>query len=79
MPKSKEFLTIRQAAALLDVSPNTIRNWDRDAKIPVYRHPMSNYRLFKRKDLEAVLRGIEQSGKLPSGWSRTSRPKRKAK
>ena len=27
-------------------------DWDRDDKIPVYRHPLSQYRLFKREDLE---------------------------
>ena len=29
-----EFLTVKRAAAFLGVSPNTIRNWDRDEKIP---------------------------------------------
>ena len=29
-----EFVTIKQAARLLHVSANTLRNWHRDAKIP---------------------------------------------
>lgn len=49
MTKLDESITIKEAAKSLSVSPNTLRNRDRDGKIPVYRHPMSNYRLFKKK------------------------------
>jgi len=68
MAKLDEFLTVKQAAEFLGVAPNTLRNWDRDKKIPVYRHPISNYRLFKRDDLETVLRQIIESGAYPTGW-----------
>ena len=37
MVRLDEFVTIKQAAKLLGVSHNTLRNWHRDAKIPVYR------------------------------------------
>ena len=46
MAKSDEFVTIKQAAQFLGVAANSLRNWDRDAKIPVYRNPISRYRLF---------------------------------
>ena len=72
-----EYLTIKQAAELLGVAPNTMRNWDRDGKIPVHRHPISNYRLFGIEDLEEVLRRIEASGAYPSGWK--AHPARKRK
>ena len=68
MTKLDEFVTIKEAAKFLGVSPNTIRNWHRDGKIPVYRSPISNYRLFKKKDLERLLGQIEDSGTYPSGW-----------
>ena len=70
MVKLDEFVTIRQAAKILGVSPNTLRNWHRDAKIPVYRNPASNYRLFKKADLEELLRQIEASGVYPTGWKK---------
>ena len=72
-----EYLTIKQAAELLGVAPNTMRNWDRDGKIPVHRHPISNYRLFRIEDLKEVLRRIEASGAYPSGWK--AHPARKRK
>ena len=62
MSKIDEYLTVTAAAEFLGVSPNTLRNWDRDGKVPVHRHPASNYRLFKVADLEELLRRIEDSG-----------------
>ena len=67
------YLTVKAAARYLGVSPNTLRNWDRDGKIAVYRHPLSKYRLFKEADLDEVLRQIERSGSYPSGAPATNR------
>jgi len=72
-----EYLTVKGAAEFLGVAPNTIRNWESAGKIPVYRHPFSRYRLFRKDDLEEVLRQIEDSGRFPTGWSRPTRRKRK--
>ena len=62
MPKLDDYMTIRQAAAFLGVSPNTLRNWGAGGKIPVHRNPMNGYRLFKIEDLERLLDEVEQSG-----------------
>ena len=59
MLRLDDFLTVKEAAEFLGVSVNTIRNWGRESKIPEHRHPVNNYRLFKRADLEEVLRGLE--------------------
>ncbi|MFH1922596.1 MAG: helix-turn-helix domain-containing protein [Planctomycetota bacterium] len=61
MPKLDEYLRIKEAAAYLGVARNTLRNWEVAGKIPVYRHPVNNYRLFKVDDLERLLRTTEQS------------------
>lgn len=75
MAKTDEFLTVSAAAEMLRVAPNTLRNWDRDGKIVVYRDPSSRYRLFKRADLEAILAEIEQSGQYPTGWAARRKPR----
>ncbi|MCY2986860.1 MAG: helix-turn-helix domain-containing protein [Planctomycetota bacterium] len=75
MVKLDEFVTINQAARFLGVAANTLRNWQRDAKLPVYRNPISGYRLFKKTDLEEVLRQIEKSGEYPTGWKRPNKPR----
>ena len=60
-----DYLQIKAAAALLGVAPNTLRNWDRTGKIQVYRHPVNNYRLYKKADLQRLLASIELTGTLP--------------
>ncbi|TWU09951.1 MerR family transcriptional regulator [Allorhodopirellula heiligendammensis] len=60
MTKLSEYLRISEAAEYLGVSPNTLRNWERDGKIVIHRHPMNGYRLFKREDLDALLRQVQE-------------------
>lgn len=57
----EDYVQIKEAAILLGVAPNTLRNWERNGKLAVYRHPMNGYRLFKRSDLEAILASIPQT------------------
>ncbi|NGX61171.1 MAG: hypothetical protein K940chlam9_00652 [Chlamydiae bacterium] len=60
MQKIDDYLKIKDAAALVGVSPSTLRNWEKQGKLKAHRNPVNRYRLYKRKDLEAVL--IEISG-----------------
>ena len=55
MAKLDDYLLITEAAEYLGVCQNTLRNWGRTGKLPEYRHPLNNYRLFKVRDLEALL------------------------
>ncbi len=62
MERLDDYLRIQEAAEFLGVSPNTLRNWGREDKIPELRHPVNNYRLYRRSDLEEVLRRITRTG-----------------
>ena len=61
MMREEGYVKVKEAAQLLGVSPNTVRAWGADGKIPEYRHPVNNYRLYKRKDLEKVVRQLENA------------------
>jgi excisionase family DNA binding protein len=56
-------LPIRDAASFLGVSEGTLRNWDREGKIATHRNPINGYRLFRKSDLEALLRRVARSGR----------------
>lgn len=56
-----EYLTIKDAAAFLGVSPSTLRNWDRSGKLKTYRNPLNGYRLYRKAELKTLLQTI-QSG-----------------
>lgn len=55
-----EYLTVTEAARLLGVCTSTLRNWDRAGKLKPKRHPMNRYRLYRRDELEAVLRSVRE-------------------
>ena len=59
----RDYLLIREAASFLGVSEATLRNWDREGKIAAYRNPVNGYRLFRKTDLEALLRRVARSAK----------------
>ena len=75
MLQQEGFLGVKDAAELLGVSPNTVRAWGADGKIPEYRHPVNSYRLYKREDLEGVLQELEQSVSKPPKRAVARRPK----
>ena len=59
----RDYLLIRDAASFLGVSEATLRNWDREGKIAAYRNPINGYRLFRKADLEALLKRVARSGR----------------
>jgi DNA (cytosine-5)-methyltransferase 1 len=61
MRNLRDFITIRQAADMIGVSPATLRNWDRSGKLKAVRNPMNRYRLYRREDLEAFLARLAQA------------------
>lgn len=66
MEKLSDYFRISKAAEYLGVSPNTLRNWVNAGKIAAIRHPVNSYRLFKREDLDGLLRQVEKTIKKSS-------------
>ncbi len=56
----KRYLTIQEAAEFLNVTTQTLRNWDRLKKFKPHRHPMNNYRLYTRTELQRLRKRIEK-------------------
>jgi excisionase family DNA binding protein len=66
MLRKKGFLRVKEAAEVLGVSPNTVRSWGAQGKIPEYRHPLNNYRLYKRSELDKLLGRLFRQVRLSS-------------
>jgi len=64
LPEQKKYLKIKEVAQLLDVTPLTLRNWDKSGKLRSYRHPINNYRIYKPQDIELFIRKMESKGKI---------------
>ncbi|HLP44265.1 MAG TPA: MerR family DNA-binding transcriptional regulator [Candidatus Nanoarchaeia archaeon] len=52
---STDFLTIKQAAKMLGVTALTLRNWDNSGKFTATRHPINNYRVYKKAEVDMLL------------------------
>lgn len=63
----KRYLTIKEVAKILGVTPQTLRNWDKEGKLEALRNPLNNYRIYKPEDIELFLRKIESKGKIHLG------------
>ena len=66
MMRREGFVGVKEAAQILDVSPNTVRAWGAAGKITEYRHPVNNYRMYKKKELESVLKRLLGAAKASS-------------
>ena len=61
MEKITEYLTIKEAAEFLGISPSTLRNWEKQGKLSAHRNPMNSYRLYRKGELESLLKLISNS------------------
>ena len=49
-----DYLTISETAKLLNKSTKTLRRWDEEGKLSAVREPMSNYRVYRKDDVQAL-------------------------
>ncbi|MCA9036837.1 MAG: MerR family DNA-binding transcriptional regulator [Planctomycetaceae bacterium] len=61
MLKDEGYVRVKEAAKILGVSPNTVRAWGAAGKIKEHRHPANNYRLYRRTELERLVKQVENS------------------
>jgi len=57
----RRYLSIKQAAEIIGVTPLTLRNWDNASKLKAFRNPVNNYRYYRVDQIEAFLRAMEGS------------------
>lgn len=51
----KEYLSLAEASELVGKSKETLRRWDNEGILDAVREPVSNYRVYKKNDLEQLL------------------------
>lgn len=68
------YLTIKEAAKILGVTPLTLRNWDKSGRFKAYRHPANRYRLYKKSELEKFrARGLRRRVEEIRGYKNSIR------
>jgi hypothetical protein len=61
MKTKPEYLTIKDVSELLEVTPTTLRNWDKSKKLVAHRNPANGYRLYSVEDVTAILRDRDEN------------------
>lgn len=57
----RKYISIKDAAGMLGVTPLTLRNWDKKGILTAYRNPVNNYRVYRFDQIELFQRRIENS------------------
>ena len=70
------YFTINKFSKIVGVTPQTLRNWDKDGKLKPHHTTESGYRYYSEEQLNQVL-NIKQKNKKVIGYCRVSSPKQK--
>lgn len=57
---TERYLTIKDAAKILGVTPLTLRNWDKKGVLTAHRNPINNYRMYRHADVFDLVAAIEK-------------------
>jgi site-specific DNA-methyltransferase (adenine-specific) len=53
------YLTVKQAAEILNVNPETLRRWDNNGKFKSIRHPINNYRVYSDDQIKFLVEELQ--------------------
>ena len=56
----KRYVKVKEASEILGVSIMTLCRWDAKGKLKPFRHPINNYRLYKKSELEKLLKKVSK-------------------
>jgi len=52
------YLTVSEVAERLNVSPETLRKWDRNGKLISFNHPFDNSRVYTESQIDDFIRKL---------------------
>lgn len=53
-----EYMTLSETSEYIGKSKETLRRWDKEGKLIAVREPMSNYRVYRKSDVETLFSGF---------------------
>ena len=59
--ENDQYITITELAKILDVSPYTLRRWEKEGKIKSYRLTTSKRRRYKLSEIQQILQPSQGS------------------
>ena len=71
-----EYYTINKFAKIVGVTPQTLRNWDRNGRLKPHHSSSNGYRYYSQEQLNQVLQ-VKPKKRIVIGYCRVSSPKQK--
>ena len=56
---TKDYYSLNEVSEILGKSKETLRRWDRDGKFTAVREPISQYRIYKKEQINTLLKQLE--------------------
>lgn len=56
---TKDYYSLNEVSEILGKSKETLRRWDRDGKFVAVREPISQYRIYKKEQVNSLLKQLE--------------------
>lgn len=61
MRSGRDYIQISEAARILGVTEQTLRNWDQRGKLSPQRHPINGYRMYRVSQIHSLLRANQSA------------------
>lgn len=55
----EKYLSVSQAAEILNISAETLRRWDNSGKFKSFRHPINNYRVYSEEQVANLIQDMQ--------------------
>ena len=49
-----EYMTLSETSEYIGKSKETLRRWDKEGKLSAVREPISNYRVYRKSDVDTL-------------------------
>ena len=60
-----EYMTLAETSEYIGKSKETLRRWDKEGKLLAVREPMSNYRVYRKSDIDTLFSEfLDQNDKI---------------
>ena len=64
---NERYLSLKEVAKIIGVTPLTLRNWDKKGILAAYRNPVNNYRVYRYADVADFVAAIKETRQDQSG------------
>ncbi len=55
-----KYISPKDAYTILGITHTQLRGWEKKGKLTAVRHPMNNFRMYKREEIEEIAKKLQE-------------------